>query len=105
MCAVGVLEPAACRVYVAWQSLAISRSKNVATQSVVKFQRREADVGDTPDEIEIDPQRFMTMAQVAVLWNSSVDTVRRRIRSGSLPTVPVGRGVRIRREDALKGAK
>lgn len=105
MCAVGVLEPAAGRVYVAWQSLAFSRSNNFATQSVVKFQRREADVGDTPDEIEIDPQRFMTMAEVAALWKCSVDTVRRRVKSGALPTVPVGRGVRIAREDALRGAK
>lgn len=54
----------------------------------------------------IDPDdQLLTMAQVAAMWNSSVDTVRRRIRAGSLPTVPVGRGVRIRREDAMKGAE
>lgn len=52
-----------------------------------------------------DTDGLMTMAEVAALWNSSVDTVRRRVKSGALPTVPVGRGVRIRREDALKGAE
>ncbi|MBN7296637.1 helix-turn-helix domain-containing protein [Mycobacteroides abscessus subsp. abscessus] len=47
----------------------------------------------------------MTMAEVAAMWNTSVDTVRRRVRSGALPSIQVGRGVRIAREDALKGAK
>ncbi|SHR97831.1 helix-turn-helix domain-containing protein [Mycobacteroides abscessus] len=60
---------------------------------------------ETPIEIEIDPARFMTMAEVAAMWNTSVDTVRRRVRSGALPSIQVGRGVRIAREDALKGAK
>lgn len=57
---------------------------------------------EIPNEID---EAFMTMAQVAALWNCSVDTVRRRVKSGALPTVPVGRGVRIAREDAMKGAK
>lgn len=57
------------------------------------------------NETQIDPDRFMTMAEVAAMWQASVDTVRRRIKAGALPTVPVGAGVRIRRSDALKGAK
>ncbi|SHR63383.1 DNA binding domain, excisionase family [Mycobacteroides abscessus subsp. massiliense] len=57
------------------------------------------------NENGVEPDRFMTMAEVAAMWQSSVDTVRRRVKSGALPTVPVGTGVRIRRSDALKGAK
>ncbi|MFL0156534.1 MULTISPECIES: helix-turn-helix domain-containing protein [Mycobacteroides] len=60
---------------------------------------------ETSNEIEIDQQKFMTMAEVAALWNTSVDTVRRRVKSGALPSIQVGRGVRISREDALRGAK
>ncbi|MBX8688062.1 excisionase family DNA-binding protein [Mycobacterium sp. 20091114027_K0903767] len=48
---------------------------------------------------------LMTMAEVAALWKCSADTVRRRVKAGVLPTVPVGTGVRIRRTDALKGAQ
>jgi excisionase family DNA binding protein len=62
-------------------------------------------VGDTINEIEIDPERFMTMAEVAALWSCSVDTVRRAVKAGKVPTIAVGRGVRISREDALRGAK
>lgn len=62
-------------------------------------------MGETPDETETDPARFMTMAEVAALWNCSVDTVRRRVRNGALPSIQAGRGVRIAREDAMKGAK
>ncbi|WP_078315380.1 helix-turn-helix domain-containing protein [Mycobacterium sp. D16Q16] len=57
---------------------------------------------EIPNEID---EAFMTMAQVAALWNCSVDTVRRRVKSGALPSIQAGRGVRIAREDALKGAQ
>lgn len=62
---------------------------------------------DTPTEIEIeiDPQKFMTMAEVAALWGCSVDTVRRAVKTERVPSTRVGRGVRIARDDALRGAK
>ncbi len=60
---------------------------------------------ETPIEIEIDPARLMTMAEVAALWGCSVDTVRRAVKAGRVQSIMVGRGVRIAREDAMKGAK
>ncbi|MBE5469566.1 excisionase family DNA-binding protein [Mycobacteroides abscessus] len=72
----------------------------------MKFSRdKEKTLDETPIEIEIDPARLMTMAEVAALWGCSVDTVRRAIKAGKVQPIAVGRGVRIAREDALKGAK
>lgn len=46
---------------------------------------------------------LLTVAEVAAVRRCSVETVRRRIRDGSLPVVRQGRNVLIRREDALRG--
>jgi excisionase family DNA binding protein len=48
-------------------------------------------------------EELMSTAEVAALWGCSVETVRRRIRSGALPVVRMGSVVRVRRTDALAG--
>ncbi|CPR70009.1 helix-turn-helix domain-containing protein [Mycobacteroides abscessus] len=56
--------------------------------------------------MEIDNEiehELLTTAEVAALRRCSVETVRRRIRDGSLPVVRQGRAVLVRREDALSG--
>lgn len=46
---------------------------------------------------------LLTVAEVAALRRSSVETVRRRIKDGTLPVVRQGSRVLVRREDALRG--
>lgn len=44
-------------------------------------------------------QRYVSLAEGAVIVGVSVDTLRRRIRSGELPAVRHGRLIRVRPED------
>ena len=37
----------------------------------------------------------MTMSQIAERWRVSIETVKRRIRSGQLPALKLGRCVRV----------
>lgn len=46
------------------------------------------------------PLELLTVDEVATLWSVSTKTVRRLMAAGELPTVRVGRSVRVRRADA-----
>ncbi|MFT8179772.1 helix-turn-helix domain-containing protein [Mycobacteroides chelonae] len=52
------------------------------------------------DQIE---HELLTVVETAAVRRCSVETLRRRIRDGSLPVVRQGRTVLIRRTDALAG--
>jgi excisionase family DNA binding protein len=40
-------------------------------------------------------KKLLTMSQVAERWQVSIETVKRRIRSGQLPALKLGRCVRV----------
>jgi excisionase family DNA binding protein len=46
-------------------------------------------------EPTINTAPLMTMSQVAERWQLSIETVKRRIRSGQLPALKLGRCVRV----------
>lgn len=46
-------------------------------------------------EPTINTAPLMTMSQVAERWQVSIETVKRRIRSGQLPALKLGRCVRV----------
>lgn len=47
----------------------------------------------------LDPTKntvpLLTMSQIAERWQVSIETVKRRIRSGQLPALKLGRSVRV----------
>jgi excisionase family DNA binding protein len=49
--------------------------------------------------VPTDPSELLTLEEVGKLLKLSLATVRREASSGSLPTVKLGRSVRVRRRD------
>jgi excisionase family DNA binding protein len=48
-----------------------------------------------------DRRRYLTVAQVAEMWNVSTDKIYRDVKKGALPAYTVGGSVRVREADAL----
>lgn len=53
----------------------------------------------TPDLLEL---KLLTAQDLAALWQVDESTVYRRMQKGEIPTVKIGRAVRVRAADAMQ---
>jgi excisionase family DNA binding protein len=58
------------------------------------FYHREMTNINKPNQ-DVHMSALLTMSQIAERWQVSIETVKRRIRSGQLPALKLGRCVRV----------